>query len=53
MSERLIFRGAKLPREVLVIDKQEEKKLYQLNCSRRKLGKLLEAMAGAGGSRTP
>jgi hypothetical protein len=43
MSERPFIRTAGLPREVLVIDEQGEKKIFLLKCSRRKLGALLEA----------
>jgi hypothetical protein len=43
MSERPFFRTTILPREILVIEEQGEKKIYLLKCSRRKLGELLEA----------
>jgi hypothetical protein len=43
MSERLHLRATELPREVVVIDEQGEKKVYLLKCSRRKLGLLLGA----------
>ena len=43
MSERQYFMNADLPKEILVIDEQGEKKIYLLKCSRRKLGELLAA----------
>jgi hypothetical protein len=41
MSERLIFRVPELPREVVTVDAQGEKRIYLLKCSRRRLEELL------------
>lgn len=41
MSERMIFRAPELPKEVITIDTEGEKKIYLLKCSRRRLGELL------------
>ena len=43
MSEHLPHKSTVLPRDVVVIDDQGEKRLYLLKCSRRKLEGLLEA----------
>lgn len=43
MSEHLPRKATVLPREVVVIDDQGEKRLYLLKCSRRRLGALLDA----------
>jgi hypothetical protein len=46
MSDRVIFRAARLPKETLLVDAPTEKKVFQLKCSRRKLAQLLGAVAG-------
>lgn len=47
MSERTIFRVPELPKEVIVIDAEEGRKIYLLKCSRRRLGELLSQAESA------
>jgi hypothetical protein len=51
MSERTIFRAPELPKEVVVIDEEEGKKIYLLKCSRRRLGELLSLAESARANR--
>jgi hypothetical protein len=43
MSERLPSRTTVLSKAVVIVDDQGEKRLFLLKCSRRQLGRMLEA----------